>query len=363
MASQQQFSGRTVAGRYRLGARRGGGLDAAVFDAFDEETQQVVSLEVVHPDISANSDFASSFDATMTTAAALREPHIARIIGWGTDSWNRHETRYVAVEHLTGGSLRDVLDRGRTLSPSQTLSVGLDVLRALDVIHRGGLVHGDIRPSTIVFGDDGVPRLIDVGLGQLLGHVLWADAVHVSNDRAMYVAPEVAREHRLVPNSDVYSLCLTMLECVTGRVPFVGDSTVATLSNRMNKLLPVSADLGPLAAVLERAGRPEPEDRSTVGEFGQALVRTAERLPRPAPIPLRRSGLFDLDEAEATRQLGRPTPARVAAAASVAGAAAASAPGDVAARATHRRRRRGRLGGRRCRAGCRSGGGCGPLDR
>src|SRR4051812_47780560 len=179
MASQQQFSGRTVAGRYRLGSRRGSGLDSAVFDAFDERTEQVVSLNVVHPDISAHADFARSFDETMSAAAALREPHLARILDWGSDAWNKHETRFVVVEQLTGGSLRDVLDRGRMLSPSQTLSVGLDVLRALDVIHRGGLVHGDVRPSTIVFGADGVPRLVDVGLGQLLGHVLWADAVHV----------------------------------------------------------------------------------------------------------------------------------------------------------------------------------------
>ena len=136
--------------------------------------------------------------------------------------------------------------------------------------------------------------------------MLWADAVHVSNDRAMYVAPEVAGEHRIEPKSDVYSLCLTMLECVTGKVPFVGDTTVATLSNRMNKLLPVSADLGPLAAVLERAGRPDPRVARRCAEFGQALVRTAERLPRPAPIPVLGAGLFDLDEAEATRRLARP---------------------------------------------------------
>ncbi len=306
MASQQQFSGRTVAGRYRLGPRRGSGVDAAVFDAFDEREQQVVSLKVVHPDICANPAFADKFDETMRTAAGLHEPHLARILDWGSDRWKQHEARYVTVEQLTGGSLRDVLDRGRTLSASQTLSLGLDVLRGLDVIHRAGLVHGDVRPTTIVFGDDRVPRLIDVGLGQLLAEVLWADAVHVSNDRAMYVAPEMAGEHRIEPKSDVYSLCLTMLEGVTGKVPFVGDSTVTTLSNRMNRLLPVSADLGPLAAVLERAGRPDPEGRSSVPEFGQALVRAAERLPRPAPIPVLGAGLFDLDEAEATRRLARP---------------------------------------------------------
>jgi serine/threonine-protein kinase len=50
--------------------------------------------------------------------------------------------------------------------------------------------------------------------------------------------------------------------------------------------MPVSADLGPLAAVLEHAGRPQAADRSTAAELGRALVRVAEKLPRPAPIPI-----------------------------------------------------------------------------
>ena len=254
------------------------------------------------------------------------EPHLARILDWGSDRWNQHESRFVTVEQLGGGSLRDVLDRGRTLTPSQTLSVGLDVLRALDVVHRAGLVHGDVRPSTIVFDDAGVPRLIDVGLGQLLGRCCGPTRCTSATTGRCTSPRRSPTEQSIVPKSDVYSLCLTMLECVTGRVPFVGDSTVATLNNRMNKLLPVSADLGPLAAVLERAGRPDPEGRSSVGEFGQALVRTAERLPRPTPIPVFGTGLFDLDEAEATRQLRRPATGSGDAAGGRRGAAAGRPP-------------------------------------
>ncbi|MCU1504053.1 MAG: putative serine/threonine protein kinase, partial [Ilumatobacteraceae bacterium] len=303
VASEQHFSGRVVAGRYRLGPRRGSGIDAAVFDAFDQRMQRVVSLQVVHPDISTGTDFRDAFRPTMEIAAGLDHPNVATIYDFGSDDWKGRETFYVAVEHLSGGSLRDVLDRGRTLTPSQTLSIGLDVLRALEVVHRAGLIHGDVRPSTIVFGQDRQLKMIDVGLGQLLARMLWSDVVHVSIERAMYASPEVAAREQAVPKSDVYSLSLTMLECVTGHVPFVGDSTVATLSNRVGRLLPVSADLGALASVLERAGRPDPEGRFTVAEFGQALVRTAPKLPRPAPIAVLGASLFDRD---ATRGLMRP---------------------------------------------------------
>jgi beta-lactam-binding protein with PASTA domain/serine/threonine protein kinase len=305
-----QFNGRVVAGRYQLGPRRGSGVDAAVFDAFDLVDQCVVAIKVVHPDLSAVEGFERAFRLAAEQGASIKHPNIAEIYDWGADSWNQRKAMYVIVEHLGGGSLREYLDRGRTLSPSQALMVGLEACKALDVVHRHGLVHGDIRPSTLVFGDDQRLRITDVGLANVVGEALWTDRAHVSNALAMYAAPELAESGRRGPKGDVYSLCLTMLESMSGSVPFAGDSTVATLSNRVGRLMPVSADLGPLAAVLERAGRPLPEDRYSAAEFGRALVQAAEKLPRPAPINLPNLGLFgDASGAIARPSLPPPAPA------------------------------------------------------
>ena len=305
-----QFNGRVVAGRYQLGPRRGSGVDAAVFDAFDLVEQRVVAIKVVHPDLSAGEGFERAFRMAAEQGAAIRHPNIAEIYDWGADIWNDRKAMYVIVEHLSGGSLREYLDRGRTLSPSQALMVGLEACKALDVIHRHGLVHGDIRPSTLVFGDDGRLRITDVGLANVVGEALWTDRAHVSNALAMYASPELAESGQRGPRGDVYSLCLTMLESMSGSVPFAGDSTVATLSNRIDRLMPVSADLGPLAAVLERAGRPLPDDRYSAAEFGRALVQAAEKLPRPAPINLPNSGLFgDASGAISRPPLPPPVPA------------------------------------------------------
>jgi eukaryotic-like serine/threonine-protein kinase len=298
-----QFNGRVVAGRYQLGPRRGSGVDAAVFDAFDLVDQCVVAIKVVHPDLSAGDGFERAFRLAAEQGASIKHPNIAEIYDWGADSWNQRKAMYVIVEHLGGGSLREYLDRGRTLSPSQALMVGLETCKALDVIHRQGLVHGDIRPSTLVFGDDERLRVTDVGLANVVGEALWTDRAHVSNALAMYAAPELAEFGTRGPKGDVYSLCLTMLESMSGSVPFAGDSTVATLSNRIGRLMPVSADLGPLAAVLERAGRPLPEDRYSAAEFGRALVQAAEKLPRPAPINLPNLGLFG----DGSGAIARPT--------------------------------------------------------
>ncbi len=283
-----------LAGRYRLGPRRGSAVDAAFFEAFDEESQTAVVVKLVHPDLSGRDEVQQSFRSTMQVVADLRHPNIAAVLDFGATEWNEHRVLYVVSEHLTGGSLRDLLDRGRLLSPSQALLVGLDACKALDVLHRKGLVHGDVRPATMVFGDDRRLRLVDAGLGQVV-----ADAVgsEVSNDVAMYASPEQAVGTPLQTASDVYALCLTLLESITGRVPFAADSAVATLANRVDKLMPVSADLGAFAAVLERAGRPDPADRFTAAEFGRGLVQISERMPKPEPLPLRVVSLFDSETA------------------------------------------------------------------
>ncbi len=104
--------------------------------------------------------------------------------------------------------------------------------------------------------------------------------------------------------TDVYALSLCLIEAITGSVPFAGDSTVSTLAARVGKLMPVTADMGSLAAVLERAGRPEPEDRWTAAEFGAALVQAAGDAAAPGADPD--------DGDEPVRELGRPSAVRVA---------------------------------------------------
>lgn len=291
---------RVIAGRYRLGSRLGSGLEAAVFDAFDQQLDRAVVLKMVHPDLGDDPTVQRTFRTVMASAAGLHHPNVAAVHDYGTATWNDRDVLYVVTEHFTGGSLRDLLDRGRLLTPSQALVVGLDACKALDAMHRHGLVHTDIRPSTLVFGDDRRLHVIDVGLAQVL-HDVAGDVTGRSMDRVKYASPEEAQGLPLQPRSDVYSLCLSLLEAVTGSVPFEGDSTVATLANRVDKLLPVSADLGTLAAVFERAARPEAADRSSAAEFGRALVQAAELMPRPAPLPILTNSLFTESQAGADR--------------------------------------------------------------
>ncbi len=285
--------GEVFADHFRLTRLVSTGANTAIFDADDERSGRAVTLKLVRPRLASSPSFRKRFEETMRGVAALSHPNITAIYDWGMARIGDTSTAYVVNERLTGGSLRDMFDRGRRLTPSQALGVGLDVCRALDHAHRRGFVHTEINPSKIVFGDDRRLRVVDFGLAQLLGAPVWLQPDSVPTHVAWYAAPEQGAGQPLDGRVDVYALCLSLHEAVTGQVPFKNDSTVASLTARIGKLMPVSADLGPLASVLERAGRPEAEERSTAAEFGKGLLQAASKLPRPEPLPLLSSGLFD----------------------------------------------------------------------
>ncbi len=286
--------GTVVAERFQLLRLLSEGANTAIFDASDTQTGRTVTVKLVRPRLAAAPSFKARFDETMRAVAALSHPNIAAIYDWGIGRIGNSSTAYVVIEHLSGGSVRDMFDRGRRLTPSQALAVGLDACRGLDHAHRRGFVHGELTPSKLVFGDDRRLRIVDFGLARLLGEQAWEVPAAVSTHVAWYASPEQGAGGAYNEKTDVYALCLALHEAVTGVIPFASDSTAQSLAARVGRLMPVSADLGPLAAVLERAGRPEAEDRSTAAEFGAALVQAAANLPRPSPLPVLATSLFDM---------------------------------------------------------------------
>ncbi len=281
------------ADRFRVRRLVSEGANTAIYVAEDIEHARPVTLKVIRSSLSASPSFRTQFDEKMRAVAAMSHPNIAAVYDWGMARVGDSSTAYVVNEQLTGGSLRDLFDRGRRLSPSQSLAIGLEACRGLDYAHRRGLVHTELTPSKLVFGDDRRLRIIDFGLARLLGEPVWEQPDSVPTHVAWYASPQQALGEPLDGTTDVYALCLALHEAVTGVLPFRDDSTVASLAARAGKLMPVSADLGPLATVFERAGRPDADDRATAAEFGKQLLQAASKLPRPEALPLLSTGLFD----------------------------------------------------------------------
>ncbi|MEZ5257605.1 MAG: PASTA domain-containing protein [Ilumatobacteraceae bacterium] len=290
-----------LGGRYQLGTHLGSGSDVVVYDAVDLQLEREVTVKIVVAPGSSEPAFHVRFRELAAALVALSHPNIVTVLDYGEQHLGGRDLPYLVTERVGGGSLADILDRGRTLTPSQALIVGLDVCRGLDHAHRAGLVHGFIRPSRLLLGEDRRVRVAEPGLDLLIARHELRQASDIELDSARFLAPEQIRDLIVGPKADVYSLALTLVRSVTGTVPFGGDTTVATLTNRVDKLLPVSADLGALASVLERAGRPKPQERSSAAEFGRSLVDVARKLPKPAPLPLA-TGSSSLFEAPAGQE-------------------------------------------------------------
>ena len=284
--------GRVVADRYRIENVVSSGANTVIVEAIDVTHDVPVTLKIVRPERALHAAFRDDFRRQVEIAMSLSHPNIAKVLDWGEVELYGETTVFWVVEYLGGGSLRDLFDRGRLLEPSQALVVGLEACRALDAAHSSGVIHTELTPSKLVFGDDARLRIVDFAMAGLLGAESWEEPATLATHVARYASPEQALRLEVDDKTDVYALSLCLIEAITGKVPFAGDSTVSTLSGRVGKLMPVTADMGSLAAVLERAGRPEGEDRWTAAEFGSALVQAAETLPRPEPIPIMASSLF-----------------------------------------------------------------------
>ena len=212
----EQLVGSLFAERYRLVRMASAGANTVIYDADDTASGRPVTLKIVLPAMAESPEFLDRFDRAIRSVAAISHANIAAIYDWGEAPYGAGSAAYVVIERLAGGSMRDMLDRGRRLTPSQALVIGLDACRALDHAHRRGFVHGELTPSKLVFGDDRRLRIVDFGLARLLGEQQWEEPATVATHVAAYASPEQALSLPIDGKSDVYALCLVMVEAVTG---------------------------------------------------------------------------------------------------------------------------------------------------
>ena len=281
--------GRVLGGRYRLLAPIGTGASAHVFLAEDVRLRRRVAVKILHPALADDEAFLRRFRAEARAAAALNHPHVMAVFDWGEEA----DGPYLVSEYLGGGSLRAVLDRGRRLSQSQALMVGLEAAKALAYAHGRGLVHRDIKPANLLFDEDGRLRIADFGLARALAEAAWTEPVGAILGTARYASPEQVRGVPVDGKADVYSLAVVLVEAVTGRVPFATETTVATLVQRLERPLEAPPELGPLAPVVARAGRPDPTERLDAISFAAALQAVAPELPAPEKLALAGPAAFD----------------------------------------------------------------------
>lgn len=272
-----------VGGRYRLQALIGRGGSAAVYRGQDEVLGRDVAVKIFHPEIT-EADELRRQQAEIQLLATFNHPGLVALYDAGTEVSPAGETRTFVVMELAGGSdLRRQLQRG-PLAAGDVARIGWQLAEALEYVHRHGVIHRDIKPANIALaaGGSGGPeaKLMDFGIARVIeGTRLTATGRTIGT--ATYLSPEQAKGEALGTSSDVYSLGLVLLECLTGRVEFPGSSVESAVA-RLQRSPAVPPQLGGRwVELLEAMTRMEPASRPGAAEAAAALAGLAE-LNEPA---------------------------------------------------------------------------------
>lgn len=282
----------TVLGeRYRLTGRIAIGGMGEVWRAEDTLLHRPVAVKVLKHELSMDPAFLERFRNEARSAAAFSHAGIANVFDYGETEVDDADgaTAYLVMELVEGEPLSAILAREYRLGVDRTLDYVGQAAAALQVAHRTGMVHRDIKPGNLLIGADGQVKITDFGIARAASTIRHTQAGMVVGT-AQYFSPEQAEGRVVGPASDVYSLGVVAYECLAGHLPFTADSpvTVAVMQIR-NVPPPLPPDVPPpVRAMVERAMAKDPRWRyQNGGELAAAVADArAGRMPPPAAVPL-----------------------------------------------------------------------------
>jgi serine/threonine-protein kinase len=302
-----------LGGRYRVKRVLGSGGMATVFLCEDERLGRAVAVKRLHAH--SPEETAQRFVREAKLGASLNHPNLVSVFDTVTDD----EGVLIVMELVEGENLATALRRG-PLPTGDALAVIRDVAGGLDHAHGHGVVHRDIKPANVLLREDGVTKLVDLGIATA------ADQTKITRSgivlgTAAYMAPEQLDGGETGPATDIYALSVVAYEALSGKRARSGRTPIEIAHQVATEGPPDLKEVwseapAEAAAVLCRGMAQDPAQRpASAGELAEELE----------------NALKDVDDTRPTRRATRTGAPRAAAgaAAAAAGAGAAAAAGPV----------------------------------
>jgi serine/threonine-protein kinase len=327
--------GTILAGRYRIVRLLGEGAMGAVYVGEHLKIGRHDAIKVLRGPMAFDAESIARFNRGARNLSAIRHPNVCTLYDYGE---TEDGSPFLAMEFVTGETLKDLITREHTLEPARALRIALQVADALDAAHDAGIVHRDLKPANIMIerGRDGsdVAKVVDFDIAKgpepegdevtRLGFVVGTPE---------YMSPEQLTGERLDGRSDLYSLGIVLFRMLTGELPFRGASPQDIMVERLTQQPRTLADVAPartwppgLQAVLDRALARDRAQR----------VADAGDLARELRAVMAAQGIADIARAPVVSSTGRSSaaasapPATLHPAASATGVSTAPGrPGDV----------------------------------
>lgn len=262
---QSKFRGFFL-GPYKLLEHIARGAMSNIYSAEHIETGAIHALKVLPPSRTSQASYLPRFLREADIAQRLNHPNIVRVFGAYSESDGQDVVHFMAMELLSGHDLAETVAESGPLPVSDALNFIRQAALGLQFAHDAGLVHRDIKPGNLFLGEDGVVRLLDLGLAQDFGgdESLTRDFNERVLGTADYLAPEQAADsHTVDARADLYSLGCTLFFLLTGQPPYTEGTLVQRLIAHQTKSPPalshwrtdVPADLESLMRALMARSR------------------------------------------------------------------------------------------------------------
>jgi serine/threonine-protein kinase len=274
-------------GRYHVRAELGRGATSIVYlavDPLDGRTVAVKALQRSGDDADGDGDaIRLRFRNEAAVIGRLRHPGIVAVDEFGEDGLHS----WIAMEHVDGGNLDDLLLRTPLLGQERALAIMDELLDALGCVHRAGICHRDLKPANIMLTAAGRVKLTDFGVARLRD--LGLTRVSSLIGTPAFMAPEQFTGGALDHRADLFACGVLLYLLLSGRRPFCG-APAAVMHQILNEPAPALSEAsGGLAGrafddLMARALARRPEDRFASADEMRAALRAAALQAAESPL-------------------------------------------------------------------------------